>query len=134
MEAARSKKDGSVKRITVDEKLEDNLVRLLICELPQGAKKFSDEEAKWGDEESYFVTPDDYVQEMGIPRWKEKDWPWEGLREGQVFLSGNFVTVGRSKSSRRFAAGRKRRNFLSIEHVVKEEAKRLYSEVLRGGE
>ena len=131
MEAARSKKDGSVKRITVDEKLEDDLMRLLICELPQGIEKFSDEDAEWGDEENCFVTPDDYVQEMGIPRSKEKDWPWESLREGQVFLSGNFVTVDRSKSSRRFAAGQKRRNFLSIEDVVKEEAKRLYAEVLR---
>jgi hypothetical protein len=133
MKANYLNEEGSVKRITVDEKMQDDLIRLLICELPQGVKDFSEEEAEWSEEKDCFVTPDDYDQKMGIPKSKVKHWSWESLREGQVFLSGNFVTVKRGKH-RRFAAGRKRKNFLSIEDVVKEEVKRLYSQVLRGGE
>ncbi len=129
MNAMRSQEKVLVRRITVDEPLADDLIRLMICPLAGGVEEFFDREGDWGEEHEVWVRPETYTQKLGIPSSEMENWPWEALTEGQVFLSGEFEIVGDRWPDRYFKVSRRRKEFLRIDdlEVFIEGVKREYS-------
>lgn len=131
MKEKQPKNNSLVRRITVDEKLFNDLIRLLISPLVNGISEFYDREEDWGQEQEVMVTPETYVQEMGIPLSERKRYLWTDLQEGQVFLSGKFKVVGKEESPEKFMVSPQQEKFLRIDKIIRKEVKRLYFEVLK---
>ena len=129
----KSKKNVIVQRITIDEKLSEDLIRLLISPLKGGIKKFRDQMEYWEEEKEELVRPDSFAKKMDIPFSEKKKWKWENLREGQVYLSGSFDIIGIKKPSGTFEVNPKRKEFLSIDALAKKDIKKLYFKVLGRG-
>lgn len=131
MSPKRSRKKVVVRRITVDERLADDLVRLAVCPLAEGVEEFFDREGDWDKERQWWARPENYARKMGIPAAQREKWPWERLEEGQVFLSGEFEIV-RETALLYFKVSRGREEFLRIDdlEVFKEGVRRTYSELL----
>lgn len=119
-----------VQRITIDEKLSDNLIRILVAGLKPNLKTFDDSPEYWGEEKEFLVNPKDYREQMGMPRAARK-WSWRKLYEGEVFLSGGFREI--SGDGIKFEVDTKQRNFQCIDRVSKERVKRDYLTALEGG-
>ena len=121
-----------VYRITVDERLSNDLVRLLIAPLVAGVDTFADRDKDWGPEEEVMVNSTTYARQMGV---REAKLPWHTLAEGQVFLVGHFKTVGARAAPEGFQVrpGPGGRTWLRIDNLslVKEPAKQLYSALIR---
>lgn len=133
MKKKKSKKKVIVRRITVDEKLSEDLIRVLVSSLKEGIKKFRDKMEYWEEENEELVRPDSFVKKMGIPFSEKKKFKWENLREGQVFLSGAFDVVDIKKPPGKFEVNPKRKEFLSIDTLAKKDIKKLYFRVLGRG-
>ncbi len=118
-----------VQRFTIDERLSDNLIRILVADLKPGREKFGDDPEHWGKEKELLVSPKDYRGQMGMPRAARK-WPWRKLYEGQVFLSGGFREISGDGN---FEVDAKQENFLCIDRVSKERVKKDYMKALEGG-
>jgi hypothetical protein len=122
-----------VRRITIDERLADGLIRILIADLKANQKTFGDDPEYWGEEKEFLVHPEDYREKMGMPRVARK-WPWRNLHEGQVFLSGGFCKVPEKGAGTTFVVDVERKgNFQCIDEVSKAHVKRKYMAVLEGG-
>lgn len=132
MSTRRSRRQVPVHRITIDERLAGDLIRVVICPLAKGVQAFFDREGDWGPEREAWVRPGTYARRLGIPAPESKRWPWEALVEGQVFLSGAFEIVGDPVSPSYFQVSSGRQEFLRIDHldVFKQDIKRLYSDLL----
>lgn len=135
MSPKRSRKKVLVWRITVDEKLADDLFRLVVCPLAEGVEEFFDRREDWGKERQWQAKPKTYARKMGIPSAERKKWPWERLAEGQVFLSGEFRVIGKRTAPRYFKVSEGRQEFLRIDdlEIVREGFRRAYSEALTRG-
>jgi hypothetical protein len=128
-----------VRRITIDERLEDDLIRVAICPMAKGVHAFLDREGDWGPERASFIHPKDYVRKLGIP---DPDfWPWESLGEGQVFLSGPFEMVYKKKADgtlelSHFEVSQGRSRFKRIDEidVFRTSIWQLYAHALGGRE
>lgn len=127
-----------VRRITIDERLADDLIRVAICPLEQGVEAFLDREGDWGPERQSFIRPKDYVRKLGIP--DPQDWPWESLSEGMVFLSGAFELVPKKRGEDKvelayFQISKHRGRFERIDHleVLRTSIHQLYAHALGGG-
>jgi hypothetical protein len=126
-----AKQKGSpVYRITVDERLSDNLVRLLIAPLAAGVDAFADRDEDWGPEQEVMVNSTNYALHMGV---REAELPWRTLAEGQVFLVGQFETVGTQTAPEGFKVRPGEQAWLRIDSLslVKEPAKQLYSALIQ---
>lgn len=122
-----------VRRITVDEKLSDDLFRFLICPLKKDVEKFHDESDYWQGEGVKLVNPKNYAKILGV---NEPEAPkWEELKEGQVYLSGEFDRVNGKTEPILFRVSRGRRKFLRIDNLeaFDEDLRSLYSDALKGG-
>jgi hypothetical protein len=146
---AKTKIIPSVRRITVDEKLSDDLIRLEICTL----KCWNDATGEFVDLPDDWLCSDDayplacpsagdgagrryYVEFMGIPESMTGKYPWNSLHEGQVFLSGEFRIERSSEEgaeSVRFFVSPGNSAFERIDDMVKRWTKTLYYEVIAGG-
>ena len=117
-----------VKRITVDEKLADDLFRFEVCTLKPGVKKFFDERGIWGDQQENLVRKRSYKRKLGIPQ------SWNTLKEGQVFLFGEFEIVGKRSEPEYFKISPGRKEFIRIDNKRKfrDKTKRTYSDLLTG--
>lgn len=121
-----------VRRITVDEKLSDNLIRVLISGLAAGIKEFNVNKGKWQNEKEVFITPQNYTEKLGMSKSMEKKLPWEDLKEGQAFLYGNFEIKG-SRKSPAIVIHKGPLRILRIDNLIRSEVEELYSAVLRQG-
>ena len=130
MKKEKPKKNAIVNRITIDEKLSEDLIRVLISPLKKGIKIFKDKMDYWEEEKEELVRPDTFVRKMGIPFSKKKKFRWEDLREGQAFLSGSFSIADGKKNPGRFEVNPRRKEFLSIDALAKKDIKKLYFKVL----
>jgi len=130
MNAEQSRKNVFVQRITIDEKLTDDLIRLLISPLAKGVKEFYDGKNDWEEEQECFIQPDTYIQEMDIPLSKKEKWPWIDLQEGQVFLSGQFKILGSEEAPKKFVIAPRQEEFLRIDKRVRKDIQQLYSKAL----
>jgi len=120
-----------VRRITVDEKLSDDLFRFVFCSLKKGIEKFSSQGDKWQKEQEKLVHPRNYPRILNV---KKSEAPaWETLHEGQVYLSGEFVLIGDQTNPDYFEISLGPRKFLRIDNMdtIDEGVKSLYSDVLR---
>ena len=148
----KENKIATVHRITVDERLSEDLIRLEICELKKLGEsgEFKDEPDFWRDivqeGEEIVVRPINpekeskkglYTDLMSIPESQVKQFPWKDLKEGNVFLSGAFEVKeeqsGNKKVKRYFIRPGKKA-FRQIDDDVKENTKTLYYEILAKGE
>ena len=125
-----SAQKGVVKRISVDEKLADDLIRLLVCSLADGIQEFSDQKNEWGPESAVMVGPATYAAAMGLA--SQKQCSWKDLSEGQVFLSGEFEITGSRSSPHHFRVNPGRHEFLRIDNLetFKNRTRLLYSQLL----
>jgi len=121
-----------VRRITVDEKLSDDLFRFVFCHLTECTKQFTDRDDEWQEERGKLVHPQDYSRILDVKKSEAPD--WETLQEGQVYLSGEFKVIGDQTKPGCFEVSPGRRKFFRIDNldVIDEGVKSLYSDVLRG--
>lgn len=127
-----------VYRIAVDEVLGDGLVRIAFAELkPNTAGAvFDDGQGEWRSETVALMTEEKWRAKLGVSETNLNKYPFESLKEGDVFLCGN-VRFNRSKgASKRFCiAGSNARRLLSVTAILKDDFKRLYAAALaKGGE
>ncbi|MBA7580224.1 MAG: hypothetical protein GH159_05335 [Dehalococcoidia bacterium] len=132
------KRDSLVRRITIDERLDDSLIRILVADLKANLKTFGDDPEYWEEEKEFLVRPkdyqgEDYQEAMGMTQANVKKWPWESLYEGQVFLEGRFRGSRNRHAKGTFVVSVKRRNFQCIDRVSRERVKKNYLAALEGG-
>jgi len=127
------RKRAPVRRITVDERLSDDHVRVLIAPLTEKVETCADRDEDWGPEREVLVSPTNYARRMGV---RKEELSWRALEEGQVFLVGEFEPLGDPAAPDGFRVRPGARAFLRIDRLplVKEQAKRLYSALVRGEE
>lgn len=143
---------ATVRRITVDERLSEDLIRLEICELIKHGEsgEFKDDPDFWKDiaQEGEEIVARPYNPEkeseknlytdlMSIPESQVKQFPWKDLKEGQVFLSGEFEVIEEQsgdKKVKRYFIRPGEKAFEQIDDDVKENTKSLYYETLAKGE
>lgn len=148
----KEEKIATVRRITVDERLAEDLIRLEICELinRDDSGEFKLEPEFWKDiaqeGEEIVARPfrpgkksqkDLYTDLMSIPEEQVKEFPWKDLEEGQVFLSGAFEVKEEqsgNKTVKRYFIRPGAKAFKQIDDDVKEDIKTLYYEILAKGE
>lgn len=121
-----------VRRITVDEKLSDDLFRFVVCWLKEGIKRFTDLDYEWQEEQEKLVNPRNYSRILYV---KKSEAPaWETLKDGQVYLSGEFKVMGDQTAPEYFKVSPRRREFLRIDNleIIDEGVRTLYSDVARG--
>lgn len=133
MSATQSDHRPVVRRITVDERLTDDLVRLAVSRLEEGIEIFYDRQDDWGLERESWARPKDYIQKLGVS--PEKAPSWDSLQEGQLFLVGEFEVVGDRDNPRFFRIHPGGQEFVRLDLLeeYKEGVKRLYSILLTGG-
>ena len=138
----RSRENWPVRRITIDEKMGERLIRVLVCGLADGVHEFSDQLEDWGAEQEFLVRPQNYAKVLGLPAGEQhqKEYAWDGLSEGQVFLSGEFEVAPRRggvaddpKAPTKFQVSPGRKEFMRIDQikVFRERVKSRYSDLLQ---
>jgi len=126
----RDSQTSLVRRITIDEKLEDGLFRVLITSLRNDTTEFNDDLSYWGEEYEDLIQPDNYRKILDMTKRNVQTWPWDSIYEGQVFLQGRF-RINRNRSSKMmFVVDRRRRNFRRVDPMLKEQIKKTYLAVL----
>ena len=148
----KKSKIPTVHRITVDERLSEDLIRIEICKLIKVDKsgEFKGEPDYWEDiteeGEEIVAQPcapkkksknNSYTDLMSVPKSKVDKFPWKDLKEGQVFLAGEFEVRGKKSGDEKVKGyfihpGKK--DFQQIDEDVKETTKTLYYKVLAKGE
>ena len=141
----------TVLRISVDERLSEDLIRLEICELIRfgESKEFKDEPDFWSDiiqggEEivARLINPGKVIIKgpntdmVSILESLVEQFPWKDLKEGQVFLSGAFEVKEeqrRDKKVKRYFIRSGEKAIKQIDDDVKENTKTLYYEILAKG-
>lgn len=122
-----------VRRITIDEKLSDNYIRLLVSNLKMGDNGFFDwDENIWSEEKEIYVNDKDFIDKMKIIPSKIKEYKWEALKEGQVFLSGEFKLFNKNRKDK-FIINKGRKNFRQIDKEIRRNIEPIYFNVLTGG-
>lgn len=121
-----------VRRITVDEKLSDDLFRFLWCWLKEGTKKIKGRVDEWQEEQEKWVNHQNYSRVLYTKKIKAP--AWETLKEGQVYLSGEFKVVGDRTKPKYFEVSPGQKEFLRIDNLelIDEGVESLYSDVLKG--
>lgn len=133
MKRKRKSKKLLVRRITVDEKLSDDLIRIVDCHLKKGRRVFTDKEQDWGIEREHPVTEENYIKKIGIPEDQMHKYKWADMKEGMVFLVGNFDIEQTKRKPKRFVVDRRRQSFARIDDLAGELMEKLYFSVLKGG-
>jgi len=131
-ERTTEKRRVGVRRITIDEKLADDLFRVVWCWLKPGTSTFRGRVDEWQDEQEVWVTPRTYARALYTTKAQAP--PWDTLQEGQVYLSGEFTVVGDPAQPESFAVSPGQRRFLRIDQldVIDAGVRALYSDVVRG--
>jgi hypothetical protein len=135
-----AEQDKQVWRITVDERLTEDLIRIEVCHLAYDTNEFGDRVGEWTGARGVFIHSDDYLDVMGIPDDQADQWPWESLTEGMSFIAGAFVEppaepVEGQPAAVRFRVAPERRAFTRIDNrdPLRDSLKEIYSLLLTGG-
>jgi len=140
----KAEKASKVYRITVDERLSEDLIRLEVCKLKDkhSSEEFSDEPEIWEEVflegEEILARPLEHARktEMGskdsleliIESLIEKI-EWKNLREGQVFLLGEY-DLREDKAGKHYYLRPDVFTFKQIDDEVYDNTKILYYNVL----
>ena len=149
------KEKNQVCRITIDERLSDDLIRILVAELKTSMNQsgFNDNVNSWQEEESDYISQENWGGEIkhqtvpckninSCPKKKTlpdssscvKKYPFSSLYEGQVFLWGNVTKNSSNNSNNKYQFTKSsKRKLLDITSDVKEDIKTLYMTALTGG-
>ncbi|MHC4250737.1 MAG: hypothetical protein ACYS9X_16540 [Planctomycetota bacterium] len=140
------KQEAVVRRITVDERLDETLIRFVIAPLAGGVEKITDSLEDWGPEEEELVTPKTFLRCLGVkkdpdllrlahgeivgesgssesratPTGKKKpaaEQMWRALAEGQVFIVGRFRLEGERHDPEAITPGDGQPDFLRIDRI-----------------
>ena len=132
MKNAPEKQNAPVRRITIDERLADDLIRILIANLKYNKTTFSDDSKYWEEEEELLVRPGDYQKKMGMTQANVEEWPWKNLHDGQVFLQGRFRDSPNQPAEGEFVVDMKmeQENFQRIDYLSKGRVKKVYMNAL----
>lgn len=130
MKNAPEKQTSPVWRITVDERLTNDLIRILIADLKPDRTTFNDDSRHWDEEEEFVVGPDDYQKMMGMTEVNIKQWPWKNLLEGQVFLRGRFRDSPDQPGEFVVDTKMEQDNFQRIDYFSKNRVKKAYMNAL----
>jgi hypothetical protein len=128
-----------IHRITVDERLDEDRVRLLITPLAprlhtpayEDGDRFQDSYETWmPDEREVCVSHDEFLwlrAELAISTTSTTNITWTGLSEGHVYLAGEFSIAADS-----FVIARGQDQFEPINHLefVEAPARELYTSLL----
>jgi|SRR3989304_89990 len=116
----------SVKRITVDEQLEDALIRFEICELRKDGEFFYSVE-NWGEKKHELIHKSDYKRKLHLAQ------PWNTLKESQVFLVGEFEVIGDPDNPDSFKTSPGKRESIRIDdkRKFKDNVKQTYFDLLK---
>ena len=120
------KQTSLVLRITIDERLEENLIRVLTTHLKDGVTAFNDDPESWGEEEDILIQKDSYRKTLGLTLRDVKAWPWDKLQEGQVFFLGRFRINRSSGAPNMFQVDPRRRRFRRVDWLTRERVKEKY--------
>jgi hypothetical protein len=122
-----------VRRVTIDEKLADDLIRAAICRLADGVEVFYDRQGDWGRERGAWFRPGDYARKMGLD--PEQAPAWGSLKEGQVFLVGEFATVDKESKTSCFKVDRTGSDMVRIDSLkeYRDGVKYFYAYLLEEG-
>lgn len=135
-----------IRRITVDERLDANLIRILItdlCDEVESGELVDD--TIWEDEKSMLVSDlrsediekasksvvdwSTLLRDWGVP---ERIWPrWGDLAEGQVYLEGAY-SLRKIDDSIKLLRAPRRRHMVRVDLVpqVKDHRDRIYNRIL----
>ncbi|MHC5057004.1 MAG: hypothetical protein ACYTKD_20190 [Planctomycetota bacterium] len=140
------KQEAVVRRIAVDERLDETLIRFVIAPLAGGVEKITDSLEDWRPEEEELVTPKTFLRCLGLKkdpdllrlaygeivgepgsaessaaragkRRPAAEKMWRALAEGQVFIVGRFRLEGERYEPKAIAAGDGPFDFLRIDRV-----------------
>ena len=139
--------EGDVWRITVDERLDEKIVRFLVAEMKKGVDMgvVIDEEI-WEEEVEFIITSDDlswlrHKDEECFNCWSlvKEAWgihpklapEWGAVAEGQVYLSGSFE-MSRVANSFVIRRNPRKRTFIRVDTLpeIEDDLKWLYNEVI----
>lgn len=70
-----------VRRFTIDERLDDSLIRILWVILRHNVTIFDDDPKYWGVESDDYMTPDNFAKIMHVTQANAEEWFWNTLRE-----------------------------------------------------
>ena len=116
----------SVKRITVDEQLADDLIRFEVCSLKEQGEFFYSVES-WGEKKHELIHKSDYKRKLHLTQ------PWNTLKESQVFLVGEFEVVGDPANPDSFKTSLGKRKSIRIDdkRKFKDNVKETYFKLLK---
>jgi hypothetical protein len=122
-----------VRRITIDERLAEDLIRILVAELKPGKKVDWDDPTCWEEEKEFLVGKEDW-EKMGIPEGTTGECSWDNLYEGQVCPSGEFEKRAKKGIETIFMMTKEQEKGLKdIDEQSKEHVKGKYLAALEGG-
>lgn len=138
-------KEFSVYRITVDERLSEDLFRLEVCELLEANKlgEFNDEPSSWIELDLHggeVLARQPLEKGEGLPEGSDEFWsyiyhslfrkiPWKDLKEGQVYLLGAFE-IRQTETKKNYFIRPGASNIEQIDDDVYDQTKILYYKVL----
>jgi hypothetical protein len=156
--ASKEREPLTVYRITVDELLSEDLVRLLVAQLSEAPNGLIDDEAIWGEEREVLATSATLEAELKMTngdeaaaiRAIEGNLPkpdrdaktdesalgalWQKLTEGLVLLIGGFFMDSPEGSPPSLRLKKGIRSFVRVDILIheRERSEILYSNALRG--
>ena len=95
--------------------------------LKKRVSEFFDEVESWGTKKELLINKNHYESKLNLSM------PWEELKEGQVFIAGEFEVITNDKNEAEFfKVSPGKSNFLRIDNVskFKDQVKRVYSDLL----
>ncbi len=126
MSTERIMRGSPVVRITVDERLSDDLIRVLVAPLKRNGPEFRDDPDDWGEEKELILDPATYRSGMGLRGPAPKDWAWDQLQEGQVFLLGGVRIDRRKGRLAQFRQDRRHWRLQRIDPLIRDRVKMDY--------
>ena len=129
--------NSQVIRLTIDERLSDDLIRVLITRLKKRFNLIKDEPKRWEDEKELLLHKKTYRKQLrkklGLTKEQASSFIWDKLKEGQVCLLGAFQEEEHKKRGRialRFRFEPKQKTFKQVDRMPKDMVKDLYLQTL----
>jgi hypothetical protein len=126
-----------VRRFAVDSILSENVIRMEVCKLRPGVKRFTDVSGDWGKAYAVDVTKRGYRRTMDIRKGGPE---WDSLKESRVYISGAFkeAPVKKKKSKeeddkpKTYVVDAGYHSIKRVDRHIRGNLERLYVDAMRG--